>query len=100
MVNKQNSTNTETVQAKVQGNKIVIEIDIDGLKFASENRPDPVLVNDKDKLAHDVAKKITEFDVDETGIPAFCRLLEEIVDELYCDGVDYLAEWEPDNDVD
>ena len=72
--------------AKIQGKNLVIKIPIDNIKNGVENNPDSgfwaIKITNKRNFAQEVAEYILEFDEDETGVPAFFRLLDEISMDL------------------
>lgn len=77
------------MKAEIVKGNIVITMPIENLVFACENNPQyPLRVNDKTEFAKYIATYILEFDEDETGATAFHRLLDELFEDAYEDGVD------------
>jgi hypothetical protein len=70
--------------AKVQGKNLVIKIPVDVIKSATLGNPNyfEVKVKSKYKLAKEISNIILEYGDDETGIPTFFRLIDNIVDDL------------------
>lgn len=97
MANTQSEVQCQ-LTAKVEDDKIVIEIPMALLVFAEKNRPDgPYTVTDEEAMAKYVADRILEFGENEAGDSAFHRLLDKLFDEAYENAEEWL---ETDGDWD
>jgi hypothetical protein len=83
----------EEICAKIEGNKIIIEIPIDTLVFAQEHRPDlNFKILDKNEMANYVADYIFDFDdgVTSEGETLFTKLMDGLILDAYSFGEDWL----------
>lgn len=78
--------------AKLEGKNLVIRIPIDNIKSAVEQHPHfwQVKVKNKKEFSKELAVRILDFDEDETGVPAFFRLLDEITAEMIEDASEHV----------
>src|SRR5690242_7375031 len=70
---------------------IVITMPIDLLAWASEQREDGMAhkVSDREVFAKEVARRIcNEVDAEEDGSTAFDRLLDQVFEDIFADGIE------------
>lgn len=76
---------------------IIIEMPVDVLQFAQENRPYmPYVIEDTNAMSEYFAKYFLDFDEDETGDSAFFRVVDQFFDYAYEGAEDWLVDqnWE------
>jgi hypothetical protein len=80
------------INARVEKDKVVIEIPLDILVFSQENRPDdPFKISRQKEMAEYVAQNIINFDEDqETGDSRFHNLIDDLFVQAYEDAEDWL----------
>jgi hypothetical protein len=82
------------MNAKVSGNKVVIELDVDTLVSAfnyKEDNQDIYRVKYRKKFAQGICDYLKNYShSSESGLSALQELLDEIFDEMVCDGADYI----------
>lgn len=88
----------EIMSARVEGNKVIIELPIDFISITQEYRPDsPYKTTDKTAMAKYVAENIFTYDEEEDGTTAFHRLVDGLFDNAYENAEDWLEEIDEDD---
>ena len=83
----------EIMSARVEGDKVIIELPIDFLTITQKYRSDsPYEVIDETAMADYVAENILIYDEEEDGTTAFHKLIDGLFDEAYEMGEDWLEE--------
>lgn len=79
------------LRAAIDGDRLVIEIGIDTLKFCAENWPaPPVVVSDMDGFAADVCRALNN--ESETGETLVTRMLDRAMEKAIDDGSLHIEE--------
>lgn len=94
------NNNNELMTARVESEKVIIEIPIDFIATTQECRDDYIYkILDKKAMGEYVAKNILDYgDDSETGLTAFHRLVDELFDEAYELAEEWLEEDEYDEE--
>jgi hypothetical protein len=90
---------SELITAHLEPNKVVIEIPLELLKFAQENREYmPFKINDVNKLGQWVADNVLDWGGNQdTGSTAFEDILDGVTEDAYSLCEDWLeAAWDED----
>lgn len=92
--------NNELMIARVENEKVIIEIPIDFIAITQEHRDDYTYkILDKKAMGEYVAKNILDYNDDsETGLTAFHRLIDGLFDEAYELAEEWLEEDEYDEE--
>jgi len=89
----------EIMSARVEGDKVIIELPIDFLTITQKYRSDlSYEVNDEISMANYVAENILTYDEEEDGTTAFHKLVDGLFDEAYESGENWLDETDEEFD--
>jgi hypothetical protein len=89
----------DLMKAKLEGDRVIIELPLSLLVFAQEHREDSIIVTDEKKMGRYVAENILDFGGDtEIGATEFELLIDKLFTDALENGEDWLNGWWEDEE--